>query len=171
MVYIRPGPTIFLKVFLHSHSFTNIKSELQWSCGCEWSFAFALPPFTSQPRPPWESNTRDTWYTRCQPWEMLLYNKYTTGMCGKHASNKRVDYLPRNKLVCESKHEPTRHHIYSAKGAFQHILSSSILHLSVRPPCIPSPALPVRWLLSIISSSCGNPFSGSAGPTKGLIES
>lgn len=35
--------------------------------------------------------------------EHALVNKYMTGMCGKHASTERVNYLPRKKLVLKKK--------------------------------------------------------------------
>lgn len=40
----------------------------------------------------------------------------------------------------------------------------SLLHLCVKSLSIPFQVLSVRWLLSIISSSCENPFSGSVDP-------
>lgn len=167
----------------------NICFSLSLSSNQSYSIteAFALPLFTSQPHLPWESNMRDTWYTHSQLRRMLLYNKYMTGMCGKHAATEAVNntttkcWLPAKKETGLKK----KMLLIISETQADEIFSSGIsrlnvqfvntlllnLQLCVRSLCIPSPVLPVRWLLSIISSGCGNPFSGSVNPTKGLIES
>lgn len=123
-------------------------------------------------------------------WRIPMYDESMSGTCGKlvydtatlYGNNKTYNppaeiknwfvggsVIPSScRWSCRDGTPPSG--ISGLKVQFVNVFSS-VLPPCVRSLCIPSLVLPVRWLLSIISSNCGNPFSGSVDPTKGLIES